>query len=220
MHSYMTWLDFAMELPFECPECDVGDMAFIIKATRSICGRDVVEKYMACELFPLSANFGLGKIEDSETAVSKLTLPLPKFPVARLLRETNDNFRARVELAAVNVVGRYARGELDTCIVVVPNNGQVNRVFEQASMPYGPRLVPGSEASIEAAKKRKSDSGAEPMGKRVKASDRKVVPLKAHVASKGAGATSSKTAMAKAAPTKSLPRASAAASVPPKACAP
>jgi hypothetical protein len=52
LHSYMTALDFAMEPPFECGDDDAGDVAFV-KATRSIGGRDAIEEYMACGLFPL-----------------------------------------------------------------------------------------------------------------------------------------------------------------------
>jgi hypothetical protein len=37
-------------------------------------------------------------------------------------------------------------------------------------VPYGPRLVPSSKASKESMKKRKSDAGAGPAGKCVKAS--------------------------------------------------
>jgi hypothetical protein len=47
----------------------------------------------------------------------------------------------------VNVIGRYAHGEQDTCVAVVPNGGRVKRVFEQAGVPYGPHLKPSSEAS-------------------------------------------------------------------------
>jgi hypothetical protein len=36
----------------------------------------------------------------------------------------------RVELAAENIVGSYARREDDTCIAVVPNEGRLNQVFE------------------------------------------------------------------------------------------
>jgi hypothetical protein len=154
MCSDMTGLDFSKEPPFECTEDDAGDVAFI-KVTRSIVGRDVVEEYMACMIFPLSTNFSLGEIASGEMPVSMLTLPLPKFPVARLPGETTDGFRARVELVAVNVVWRYARGEHDACILVVLNGGRVNRVFEQADVPYMPRLVPRSEASKEAEKKEK-----------------------------------------------------------------
>jgi hypothetical protein len=76
--------------------------------------------------------------------VSKLTIPLPEFPITRRLEETNHRFWARVEVAEVNVVGWYAYGEHRFCVEMVPNGGQVNRVFEQASVPYGPRLEPGS----------------------------------------------------------------------------
>jgi hypothetical protein len=152
--SYMTGLHFATKPPFECPKGDAGDVDFI-KATRSIGSSDAIEEYMACKLFPLLASFGLGEIADGEMPMSKLSLPLLEFPAARLPSEMNDIFWVRVEQAAVNVVGRYARGEHDACIAVVLNNGWVNRVFEQAGVPYEPRLVHGSEASKEAMKKGK-----------------------------------------------------------------
>jgi hypothetical protein len=221
LHSCMSGLEFVMEPPFECSENDAGDVAFV-KATNFIGSRDAVEEYMACRLFPLLANFGLGEVTDGETPASKQTLPLPESRVARHAEDTSDSFRVRVELTSVNVVGRYARGGHDTCIAVVSNNGRVNRVFEQAGVPDGPRLVPGSEASKGATKKRKSNAGAGPTGKRTKVSDRKVVPLKEPMASKGAGAASSKTAMAKVVPAKSLPHVGAVpgASAPPKVGAP
>jgi hypothetical protein len=125
LHSYMVALDFATEPLFECVDDDAGDVAFV-KATRSIGGRDAIEEYMACRLFPLVASFGLGEIADGETPVSKILLPLSEFPVARLPDETNDHFCTWVELAVENVVGRYARGEHDACIATLPNEGRLN----------------------------------------------------------------------------------------------
>jgi hypothetical protein len=61
--------------------------------------------------------------------VSKLSAPMPDFPVVKLPEETNDRFRARVELAAANVVGRYTRGEHKVCIEVLLNRGRVNGFF-------------------------------------------------------------------------------------------
>jgi hypothetical protein len=55
--------------------------------------------------------------------VSKITLPLPEFPIARLPEDSNDHFRARVELAAENVMGSYIHGEHDACILALPNRG-------------------------------------------------------------------------------------------------
>jgi hypothetical protein len=165
-----------------------------IKATHSISGRDIVEEYMACGLYPLSASFGLGEIEDGEMPVSKINLPMPKFPIARLLGETNNRFRARVELAVENVVGSYAHWEHDVCITAVPNKGRLNRVFEQAGMPYGPQLEPGSEASKEAAIKWRTDASTKQVGKRVKVFGRKAVALKAPTGPKSMGVASSKAA--------------------------
>jgi hypothetical protein len=132
----MTELDFVMEPPFECPDDEAGDVAFI-KATHTIGGWDAVVEYMACGLFPLSVSFDLGEIAYGETPVSKLTVPMPDFPVAKLLEMTNDGFWVRVLLATVNVVGWYAREEHKVCVEVVPNEGRVNRVFEQAGVPIG-----------------------------------------------------------------------------------
>jgi hypothetical protein len=87
----MTGQDFVMEPPFECPDVNVGDVTFI-KATRTIGGRDAVEEYMAHALYRLSASFSLSEIVNGETPVSKLAVPMPKFPIARILEETNDSF--------------------------------------------------------------------------------------------------------------------------------
>jgi hypothetical protein len=164
LHSYMTDLDFMMEPMFQCPNNDASDVAFV-RVMHTISSRDTVEEYMACGLFPLSANFDLGEVVEGETLMSKLVVPMPTFPLARLPNETNDSFVARVEPAAANVIGRYARGEHDVCIVVVPNEGRANWVFEQVGVPCGPRLEPGSEASKEAVQKCKSDVGTAPAGK-------------------------------------------------------
>jgi hypothetical protein len=137
--------------------------------------------------------------------VLKLRLPLPKFPIVRLPDETNDHFRARVELAIENVMGRYARGEHDVCIMSVPNEGRVNRVFKHAGVPYGPCSEPRSEASKEAAKKRRDNADAGPARKHAKVSGWKATTPKALVVAKGTSATSSKMARSKSTPSKAAP---------------
>jgi hypothetical protein len=193
----MTRLDFVVEPSFKCPDDEAGDVAFI-KATRAIGGRDAVEEYMACGLFPLSTSFNLGDIADGETPVWKLAVPLPKFLIARRIEEMNDGFRARVGLAATNVVGWYARGEDKVCVETVQNRGRVNMVFEQAGVPYGPHLEPNSEVCEEAAKKRKSGAGAGPSKKCAKVPAWKALPAKAYAAAKGASVAPPKTILAKA----------------------
>jgi hypothetical protein len=50
LHSYMTKLSFVSGPSFSCPDDDVSDGA-IVKATRTIGGRDTAEEYVACGLF-------------------------------------------------------------------------------------------------------------------------------------------------------------------------
>jgi hypothetical protein len=88
--------------------------------------------------------------------------------------------------------------------------GRLNRVFEQAGVPYGPCLELGSEVSKEAAKKRKNDASAGPAGKHAK-SGQMAMALKASAAPRGSGAASLKMALAKTAPAphvKSAPKVS------------
>jgi hypothetical protein len=98
----------------------------------------------------------------------------------------------------VNVVDRCVRREHKDCVEMVPNGGGMNRVFEQASVPYGPRLELRSEVCEVAAKNRKSDAGARPFEKGAKVSGQTAMPMKVSVASKGASAAPSKTVPAKA----------------------
>jgi hypothetical protein len=42
--------------------------------------------------FPLLASFSLREVENKEMLVSKISLPMPDFPVARLPNEMNDHF--------------------------------------------------------------------------------------------------------------------------------
>jgi hypothetical protein len=212
LHSYMSKLEFVMEPSYQCPNSEVGDLAFV-KATHTIGGRDAILEYMACELFPLTASFDLVVILEGETPMSKLMVPLPEFPIARHPDKTNDGFQVRVEIATMNIVGRYTCGEHRVCIEVLPNGGWVNRVFEQADIPYEPRLEPGSEVCEEATNKRKNDAGIGPSVKHTKMSRWKVMPAKAFVAPKGMGVASSKMVLAKAPPGTHV---SKGTSVPPK----
>jgi hypothetical protein len=50
LHTYMTELNFMTDPPFDYPDDEVNDAAFI-KATRTISGRNAVEEYMAYGLF-------------------------------------------------------------------------------------------------------------------------------------------------------------------------
>jgi hypothetical protein len=79
----MATLDFLTEPSFECADDDFRDLVSA-RAIGLISGRDAVEEYLACGMFPLSASFGFIGITDGETPISKVALPLPEFPLAKL----------------------------------------------------------------------------------------------------------------------------------------
>jgi hypothetical protein len=72
---------------------------------------------------------------------------------------------ARVELGVENVVGSYSHAEHDVYFQALPNGGRLNQVFEKAGVACGPCPQPGSEASTEATKKRKTDACIKSSGK-------------------------------------------------------
>jgi hypothetical protein len=53
--------------------------------------------------------------------VLEVTLPLPKFPLAKLQGESDDHLLARVELGVENVVGNYGCMEHEACVQALPN---------------------------------------------------------------------------------------------------
>jgi hypothetical protein len=70
LHSDMSELYFAMEPSFEHADDDAGKVMFV-SATCSIGGRDAVDEYLACGLFPLSAGFGIREIKDGTSQCQK-----------------------------------------------------------------------------------------------------------------------------------------------------
>jgi hypothetical protein len=172
LHSVMSVLDYATEPLFDCPNTDVCDVVFV-QAVGLIRGRDIVEEYLACSMYPLSASFDFETITDGETSVSKLVMPLPEFCVARAEGESDARFLAKVELAVENVVGSYCRAKHDACIKSLPNECHLNRVLEKARIAYAPRPPTGIDASVEVARKRKVDAYDKHVSKQMKVAAKK-----------------------------------------------
>jgi hypothetical protein len=57
----MDELDYAVEPEVECPDNDPNDVAFV-RTTVTIRGRDVVEEYTTCKVFPLAASFSFESV--------------------------------------------------------------------------------------------------------------------------------------------------------------
>jgi hypothetical protein len=129
LHSHICGLDFLTEPPFDYADDDSGDVAFI-KATKFIRGRDTVEEYLACGMYPLSVSVSFDGVANGVTPVSRLKLPLPKFEVVRKDDKDDIQFLDRVELDAEGVVGSYTRQEHDSCIAILRNGGHLNHMFE------------------------------------------------------------------------------------------
>jgi hypothetical protein len=104
------------------------------------------------------------------TPVSKLKVPLPRFPLCREDEEDGAHFLVRVEHEARNIVGSYMCMEHEACIASLPNTGRLNRVLEVVVVAYMPPLVP---VSAEVLKKRKVDATMKASAKNLKVPEKK-----------------------------------------------
>jgi hypothetical protein len=73
--SHMSPLDYLMALTINCPESDVNDEA-LVYGTRAIGGCDGMEEYLARGMYPLSADFGFGRVNEALTSVLSILVPL------------------------------------------------------------------------------------------------------------------------------------------------
>jgi hypothetical protein len=142
LHSWISELDYVVEPEVECSADDPNDAAFV-RATTTIGGRDAVEEYVACKMYPLSVNFGFKSVAVGLTAVSKVETPLPLFVVGRVSVEHAERVLAEVKTKAEKVLGSFGPREHDALVLVnIPNGGCVNHVFEQMGVSYAPRPLP------------------------------------------------------------------------------
>jgi hypothetical protein len=169
LHSQMSELDYAIEPEVECPDNDPNDDAFV-RETTTIGGRDAIEEYVACKIYPLAASFGFETVPLGMTPVSKVKTPLPLFVVGTIAMEHADHFLAEVETEPKRVLGIFGPREYDALRVTnILNGGRLNRVLEQMGVPYFPRPQPSSAASQAANKKRKAKVAKKLTAKMVKA---------------------------------------------------
>jgi hypothetical protein len=89
-------LDFAVEPEVECPNDDPNDVGFV-RATTTIRGRDSIEEYVACKIYPLAMGFGFKSVPVGMTHVSNIETCLPLFVVGTIAAEHTDHFLAEVE---------------------------------------------------------------------------------------------------------------------------
>jgi hypothetical protein len=112
LHSWMSELYYTVEPEVECPNNNPNNAAFV-RATTTIGGRDAVEEYVACKIYPLAASFGFESVPLGMTPVSKVETPLPLFIVGTIAVEHVDQFLVKVETKAGRVLGRFRPREYD-----------------------------------------------------------------------------------------------------------
>jgi hypothetical protein len=132
----MSVLDYTMEVEVDCLDTDVCDTTFI-RATTMIGGRDAVDEFLACGMYPLSSGFGFKDVAIATTAGSKVETTILIFPVEAIPTESTNRFLVKVETDAEKILGRYGPREHDACVLaMLPNSGHLNRVLEQMGVPY------------------------------------------------------------------------------------
>jgi hypothetical protein len=147
LHLSMSVLDYTVEPEVECPDDDLNDVAFI-QATTTIGGRDVVEEFVACKMFPLASGFNFKDVTVGMTLVSKVWTSLLLFLVELVPVGDVDRVLPEVETEAERFLGCFEPREHDALMTMkLLNGGCLNRVLEQMGVAYALCPLPGSEAS-------------------------------------------------------------------------
>jgi hypothetical protein len=147
----------------------LSDDAFV-RDSRNIEGRVAVEEFVSCSVWPLDGNVSFEHVIVDLTLVSKLKVPLPRFPLSHEDEVDDARFLERVEQEARNIVGSYMHAEHEACVSGLPNNSRLNCVLELTGVAYGPCSAP---VSAKVLKKRKAEASGKILAKRPKAPEKK-----------------------------------------------
>jgi hypothetical protein len=126
LYSWMSELDYAVEPKVECPDNDPNDASFV-RATATIGGRDAVEEYVACKMYPLATGFGFESVPLGMTPMSKVESPLLLFAMGAIAARLADQVLAEIEMEVERVVGSFGPREYDTLkMAIILNTGRLN----------------------------------------------------------------------------------------------
>jgi hypothetical protein len=185
LRSHMRALNFCTKPITSDTAQDLNDDAFVW-ASQNIEGRDDVEQFLSCEVWPLSAGVNFDHVKVHFTLVSRLKIPLPNFPLCCQGEEDDVWFLAKVEQEDRNIVGGYTCVKHNAYLASIPNNGHLYRVLKLTGVSYEPRPVP---ISAEVLKRRKADAAIKVLGKRPKVAEKKIA-LAAKISGSRVGAGS------------------------------
>jgi hypothetical protein len=134
----MALLNYATEVTFECSPAD-ADVAAFTESASIIGGRDIVEEFLACGLWPLSEKFFF-KVETKETPLSKVVVRMRQVTLVIGAQELGSAFEVRIAIAACLLVGNYNIVEHNAYQGI--RHGRLNRVFELAGELCQPHPEP------------------------------------------------------------------------------
>jgi hypothetical protein len=166
---HMSDLNFCTKPSVQDSVEDLNDDAFVL-ACKNIGGRDIVEEFMSCGVWPLSVGVDFEQVKVDLTPFLQHKVPLPNFPLSHEDGEDDVQLLARVEQEDRNIMGGYTHVEHEAYIASLPNNGRLNHVLEVVGVAYGPRPVP---ISTKVLKKRKADAATKVSAKRPKVTEKK-----------------------------------------------
>jgi hypothetical protein len=101
----MTKLDNLTDAPFECNPEDMN-MAAFAEVASIIGGHNVLEKFLACDIWPLSEGCEF-EVERKEMPLSKVIVPIPKVTLTIGKHESEAAFEVRIIVVANLLVGSY-----------------------------------------------------------------------------------------------------------------
>jgi hypothetical protein len=143
----MTKLNYLMEVPSSCGPEDANFVAFV-EVTSLIGGRDVVEEFLACGLWPFGEQFSFW-VGMKESPLSKVMVSMPQIIAAIGEWESEAKFVACVENAVNLLVGNYNIAEHNAD--QGPRHGWLNRIFELVGVLCQPRPKPVTQKCMSAA---------------------------------------------------------------------
>jgi hypothetical protein len=136
----MSELDFAIEPEVECPNDDSNDDAFV-RGTTTIGGRDAVNEYVACRMYPLAAGFSFKSVPVGTTIMSKVDF-LTVVRCGDYCCGARRSFLAKVEMNARRVLGSFEPREYNALAMAnILNIGHLNRVFNRWWFSMLPALL-------------------------------------------------------------------------------
>jgi hypothetical protein len=125
----MSTLDYIVEPEVECPEDDANNAPFI-RAITTLGGRDAVEEFVACQMYPIATSFGFSGVIIDTMLASKVQMSLLLSPIETVSAENGRRVLVEVETEAKRILGSFRPKEYDALKMAdLANGGRLNLVF-------------------------------------------------------------------------------------------